>query len=150
MPLEDAVDVVHPALHFVSFRRGERGVGVEQAGVGAAAVESQVMPTLFHMPVVANLPPTTPIEAVIVVASAKIVSAPHRNVVAAAAGNIAHRDHQRLLGLDPQRGVENDLAGHRGAARRVDPQHHALHVLVFRDLVHAPCGWACCKPRFPG
>ena len=36
---------------------------------------SQVMPILFHMSVVANFPPSTPIEAVIVVASAKIVSA---------------------------------------------------------------------------
>ena len=34
---EDAVDVVHPALHFLAFRFGEHRVGTEQPGVGAAA-----------------------------------------------------------------------------------------------------------------
>ena len=39
-------------------------------GVGPASAAVHVIPILFHMSVVANFPPRTPIEAVIVMESA--------------------------------------------------------------------------------
>ena len=98
----------------------------------------KVIPSLSYRPLVASLPLTTPIEPVMVASSAKIVLGAAGDVIAAAAGDVAHRDDERLLGLHAAGGVEDDLAGQGRAARRIDPQDDGLDRVVAGRRVERP------------
>jgi hypothetical protein len=52
------------------------------------------------------------------------------DVVAARRGDVAHRHHDRLLGLDLGDRVPDQLGGQRAAAAGVDAQHHRLDAIV--------------------
>ena len=94
----------------------------------------KVMPTFFHISVVASFPPTTPIEPVSVVASAKYRVGGARDVIPAAACHVAHRYHERFFRLQPLGRVENDFTGGGRPARRIHSQHDGLDGIVVRRL----------------
>ena len=94
---------------------------------------SVFMPSLSYSPPVTSLPPTTPMEPVIVPGSAKILLGAHGDVVAAAAGDVAHAGDQGLLAAD--RLPPDQVAGGGRAAGAIHPQHHRHHLGIVGGLV---------------
>ena len=129
---ELVVDIFHHRRDDFALRVGERVARAEQAAVLAALIVSVLMPSLSYRPLTAILPPTTPIEPVIGAGLGEDLVGAHGDVVAAAAGDVAHAGDDRLL--DDLRFAPDQVAGERRAAGAVDAQDDRLDLLVFVRL----------------
>ena len=76
MTLEDRVDLVHPGPHLEPFPGEKTSPEASIPAFCPRRYDLKVTPSLSKRPLVASLPPTTPIEPVMVASSAKIVSEP--------------------------------------------------------------------------
>src|SRR5262249_17904581 len=111
-----AVNVVHEGLHALPLARRKDLARTQHAGVFTALValegDAELLPHLGRDQLAAESTDRAGDRALV----GKNRLRPAGDVVAAAAGDIAHGDHERLLGLHALGGVEDDLAGHRRAA----------------------------------
>ena len=89
------------------------------------------MPNCASAGATATLPPSTPIGADDAGGLGDDARRGTRHVVPAARRHVSHRHHERLLLLQLDELVPDQVAGQRGAAGRVDAQHHDLDRVVF-------------------
>src|SRR5262249_3398914 len=121
--LEDTVNLIHEGLHFLAFGGAEYLLRGKETGVFAALVGLEGDSHLVTDDVGGNLAGDHADGAGNGIVVGEDGVGAHGDVVAAAASDVAHRHDQGLAVLDAFAGVKNDVAGDRGAAGRIDPEH---------------------------